>query len=82
MQNPIATTFDHLELVIAAFHKPTRVPVNKVMCDVVEPILSGGQKAIKATSLTRSYLLHPFLEWLLPCFLTHLRVKYCCSFTT
>jgi hypothetical protein len=49
VQNPRATTFDHLELVIEAFHKPTRVPVNKVMRDVVEPMLSCGQKAIKAT---------------------------------
>jgi hypothetical protein len=49
VQNPIATTLDHLELVIEAFHKPTRVPVDKVIRDVVEPILSGGQKAIKTT---------------------------------
>jgi hypothetical protein len=49
IQNPIATPLDHLELVIEAFHKPTRVPVNKVMRDVVEPLLSCGQKAIKAT---------------------------------
>ena len=39
VQNPIATALDHLELVIKAFHKPTRVPVNKVIRDVVEPIL-------------------------------------------
>jgi hypothetical protein len=49
VQNPIATTLDHLELVIEAFHKPTRVPVNKVIGAVVEPILSCGQKVIKAT---------------------------------
>ena len=39
VQNPIATTLDHLELVIEAFHKPTRVSVNKVIRDVVEPML-------------------------------------------
>jgi hypothetical protein len=49
VQHPIATTLNHLELVIEAFHKPTRVPVDKVIRDVVEPILSGGQKAIKTT---------------------------------
>jgi hypothetical protein len=49
VQNPIATTLDHLKLVIEAFHKPTRVPVNKVIGAVVEPILSCGQKVIKAT---------------------------------
>jgi hypothetical protein len=49
VQNPIATTLDHFELVIAAFHKPTGVPVNKVVRYVVEPVLSGRQKAIKAT---------------------------------
>jgi len=30
VHNPIATTLDHFELVIEAFHKPTCVPVNKV----------------------------------------------------
>jgi hypothetical protein len=49
VQNPIATTLDHFELVIEAFHKPTCVPVNKVVRYVVEPVLSRGQKAIKAT---------------------------------
>jgi hypothetical protein len=78
VQNPIATTLNHLELVIEAFYKPTRVPVNKVIRDVVKPMFSCGQKALKATYLTRSDLLHPYLELMLPLFLTHLRVKYRC----
>ena len=49
VQNPIATTLDYFELVIEAFHKPTCVPVNKVVRYVVEPVFSCGQKAIKAT---------------------------------
>ena len=49
VQNPVATTLDHLELVIEAFHKPTRVPVNEVIRDVVERILSCSQKALAAT---------------------------------
>jgi hypothetical protein len=39
VQNPIATALDHFELIIEAFHKPTRVPVNKVIRDVVEMTL-------------------------------------------
>jgi hypothetical protein len=49
VQNAIATTLDDFELVIEAFHKPTCVPVNKVVCYVVEVFFSCGQKAIKAT---------------------------------
>ena len=49
VQNPIATTLDDFELVIEAFHKPTCMPVNKVVRSVVEPFFSCGQKAIKAT---------------------------------
>ena len=41
VQNPIATTLDHFELVIEAFHKPTCMPVNKVVRYVIEPILIG-----------------------------------------
>jgi hypothetical protein len=39
VQNPIATTLDDFELVIEAFHKPTRVPVTKVIRYIVEPML-------------------------------------------
>jgi hypothetical protein len=49
VQNAITTTLDDFELVIEAFHKPTCVPVNKVVCYVVEAFFSCGQKAIKAT---------------------------------
>ena len=49
VQNPIAPTLDHFKLVIEAFHKPTGVPVNKIVRYIVEPVLSRGQKAIKAT---------------------------------
>jgi hypothetical protein len=49
VQNAIATTLDDFELVIEAFPKPTGVPVNKVVCYVVDPFFSCGQKAIKAT---------------------------------
>ena len=49
VQNPIATTLDDFELVIEAFHKPTCMPVNKVVRYVVEPVFSCGQNAIKAT---------------------------------
>lgn len=78
VQSPIATTLDHLEFVLEAFYKPPRGPVNKVIRNVVEPMLSCGQKAIKATYLTRSYLLHPFLELMLPLVLPPLRIKYRC----
>ena len=64
VQHPIATTLEHLELGMEAFHTPTRVPVKKVMRAVVEPMLSGGHKAIKATSLTHACLRHPSLELL------------------
>jgi hypothetical protein len=37
VQNPIATTLDHLELVIEAFHKPTRVSVNNSKMTSHEP---------------------------------------------
>ena len=49
VQNPIATTLDYFELVIETFHKSTGVPVNTVVRYVVEPMLSCGHKAIKAT---------------------------------
>jgi hypothetical protein len=39
VHHPIATTLDHFELVIQSFHKPTRMPVNKVIRDVVEVVL-------------------------------------------
>ena len=48
VQHPIATTLDYFELVIEAFHKPTCVSVNNVVRDVVDPVLSRGQKSIKA----------------------------------
>jgi hypothetical protein len=38
VQNLIATPLDYFELVIEAFHKPTCVPVNKVVRYVVEPV--------------------------------------------
>ena len=39
VQNPIATTLDDFELGLEAFHKPTGVPVKKVVRYVVEPVL-------------------------------------------
>ena len=48
VQNPIATTLDHFELIIEAFYKPARVTVNKGVRYVVEPVLSCRQKAVKA----------------------------------
>jgi energy-converting hydrogenase A subunit M len=62
VHHPIATTLDDFELVIDAFHKPTCGPVKKGVCSVVEPVLSRGQKALKATSLTRSDLVHPLAK--------------------
>ncbi len=82
VQNAIATTLDDFERVIEAFDKPTCVPVNKVVRYVVEPFVSCGQKAIKATELTRSYRLHPFPHLALPLSFAQLRIKYRCSFMT
>ena len=39
VQNPVATTFDHFELVIEPFDKPARVSVKKVVRDIVKPVL-------------------------------------------
>jgi len=78
MQNPIATTFNDFERVIAAFHKPTCVPVNTGVRYGVEPGFSCRQKAIKATELTRSYLLHPLPNLALPFSFAQLRIKYHC----
>jgi hypothetical protein len=49
VHNPLATTLEHFALVIDACDKPPRVPVNKVMCDLVAPVLSCGHNAVKAT---------------------------------
>jgi hypothetical protein len=75
MQYPIATTLDHLKLVLETFHKPTRVPVDKVVRYVVDPCLSRAQKAIKATQPTLSYLFHPFLEFTLANSFADLTIK-------
>jgi hypothetical protein len=78
IQNPIATTLHDFELVIEAVHKPTGVPVNKVVRYVVEPGFSCRQKSIKATELTRSDLLHPFQHLALPLSFAQMRIKYRC----
>ena len=49
VSNPIATTRDHFELVIEAFHKSTCMTVNTVIGDVVETGLSCRQQLVKAT---------------------------------
>ncbi len=36
VQDARAAPLDHFEFIIEAFYKPTRVPVNKVIRDVVE----------------------------------------------
>lgn len=36
VQEAIAAPLNHFELVIEAFHKPTRLPVQKVVRDLVE----------------------------------------------
>ena len=76
VQNAIATTLDDFELVIEAFHKPTCVPVNKVVFYVVEVFFSWGHKAIKATELARSYRVHPFPHLALSLSFAQRRIKY------
>lgn len=34
-KNSITTPFNHLNLVIQPFHESTRLPVDKVVCDIV-----------------------------------------------
>src|SRR6266446_9601913 len=52
IQYPIATTLDHFKLVIETFHKPTRVPVDKVVRYVVKPCLYGV-RLMRALGFTR-----------------------------
>jgi hypothetical protein len=78
VQHPIATTLDDFELGMEAFHTPPGVPVKQVVCYGVEPVLSRGHKAIKATSLTRSDLLHPLPTWTLPLAFAQLSSKSRC----
>jgi hypothetical protein len=72
--NPLATTLEHFALGLDACNNPPRVPVNTVMCDLVEPVLSCGHNAVKATELTCASLVPPVLQLTLPLACTPWRI--------
>jgi hypothetical protein len=82
VHNPIATTLDDFALVLEACHKPPCVPVHTVRRSVVEPVFSRGHKALKATELPRSSLVHPLPHLALPLSCAHLRITYRCACMT
>lgn len=64
IQDPIATPFDDLDLVIESFDKSTCLSVQKVIGYFIKPLCSCFDKGIEATYCTSLYLFYPSFEWI------------------
>ncbi len=75
VQDPIATPFYDLDLVIQSFDKSTCLPVKKVIGYFIEPVFSCFYKCIKARYCTGSHLFYPTFECIFRLPLCHMTLK-------
>src|SRR6476661_449684 len=64
VKDPVAASFEHLDLVVQSFHKATVVARQKIIGDFLFPFLKCVQKAIITAQATGSHFLLPRRELL------------------
>lgn len=55
----IATTLEHFELIVQAFHSATGPPGDEVVGDFIPPGLQGGEEGVEALQATAFNLSEP-----------------------